>query len=159
MRQRILALACLVVTSSGQADTLIGRVVAITDGDTLVIQAEHGRQEIRVAGIDAPERVQSFGARSRANLGQWVFQKHASAECLNSTGNAPKRCVVRVDGEDVGLRQLRDGMAWWVREDFESQTPEALSYQQAETMARLRRLGLWSETNPRPPWDWRKLSR
>lgn len=160
MRSLFLFLALLVAPVSSQAETLVGLVVAINDGDTLVLQVDRQRHTLRLSGIDAPERVQSFGSRSMANLGQWVFQKQATAECATRGGEGISRCKVLVAGMDVGLRQLADGMAWRLQPGDEAETPEVgLAYQQAEMMAKLRRLGLWSETNPTPPWDWKKLRR
>lgn len=160
MRSLYLVLALLVAPLSSQAETLVGLVVAINDGDTLVLQVDRQRHTLRLSGIDAPERVQSFGNRSMANLGQWVFQKRAMAECAARGSEGVPRCKVLVDGVDIGLRQLADGMAWRLQSGDGAESPElGLAYQQAETMARLRRLGLWSETNPTPPWDWKKLRR
>jgi len=54
------------------------------------------------------------------------------------------------------LQQVADGMAWWYVKYSKEQSPEdRASYEQAESMAKLRRLGLWSDTSPVPPWDWR----
>ncbi len=157
MRRLLLTLACLFMPCSIQAETLAGRVVAITDGDTLVLQVDRQRRPVRIAGIDAPERVQPFGSRARASLGQWLFQKQVTADCPSSGNGGVPSCKVWVAGQDAGLHQLAEGMAW---RDAGTLFPEdATAYQQAELMARLRRLGLWSETNPTPPWNWRKLTR
>ncbi len=145
------------MSCSIQAETLVGRVVSITDGDTFVLQADRQRRPVRLAGIDAPERVQPFGSRAQANLGQWLFQKQVTAECPSSGDGALPLCKVLVAGQDVGLRQLAEGMAW---RDAGTLFPEdAAAYQQAELMAKLQRRGVWSETNPTPPWNWRKLTR
>lgn len=156
MRQLLLILACLFPPSSGLAETLVGRVVSIVDGDTLVLQVERRRHQLRLAGIDAPERVQSFGANARANLGRLAFQRQATADCPPSAAT-PSVCKLSVAGRDIGLSQLADGMAW--RDVDTLAAGDAAAYQQAELLAKLRRLGLWSETNPTPPWNWRKLGR
>lgn len=157
MRQLLLVFACLLPSSSGLAETRVGQVVSIVDGDTLVLQVERRRHQVRLVGIDAPERVQSFGAHARANLGRLAFQRQATADCPPRAAVGPSPCKVLVAGQDIGLRQLADGMAW---RDAGTQTPEdAAAYQQAEMLAKLRRLGLWSEAHPTPPWNWRKLLR
>lgn len=62
--------------------TVTGRVVAIADGDTLTMLDDAKRQhKIRLAGIDAPERRQAFGQRSRERLGKLVHEKRVEARC------------------------------------------------------------------------------
>lgn len=143
--------------NAASADTLNGVVTGITDGDTLTLFDEQKQQhKIRFAGIDSPERVQPFGAKSRANLGRMVFNKQMTADCPTRDRYGLKLCKVLVDGQDIGLQQIAEGMAWFVK--YAKQSPEdQAAYEQAETMAKLRRLGLWADTNPTPPWDWRKL--
>jgi len=61
---------------------------------------------------------------------------------------------------DAGLRQIETGMAWWYRKYAREQAQgDAADYDRAETQARSRRIGLWSEPNPVPPWDWRRAVR
>jgi endonuclease YncB( thermonuclease family) len=70
------ALACLPLP--GVAATLTGRVVGVHDGDTItVIDATMTQHKIRLAGIDAPELKQEFGARSKQNLSNIAFDKDA----------------------------------------------------------------------------------
>lgn len=159
MRYHMLPIAILFTAMSSQAETLVGRVVAIADGDTLTLLVDRQQHKVRIAGIAAPERVQSFGMASQANLGQMALQQQATADCLRRDGSG-LRCKVFVNGQDVGLRQLADGLAWWYGKNTGDPFPEdRASYEQAEMMAKLRRLGLWSERNPTPPWDWRKRLR
>ncbi len=67
----LLTLTVLVVVwASALADSLTGKVVKITDGDTLyVLDANYKQHKIRLAGIDAPERKQAYGLASRKALG------------------------------------------------------------------------------------------
>lgn len=61
------------------------------------------------------------------------------------------------NGKDVGLEQVAAGMAWWYRKYASEQTPQARAdYESAEFMAKAKRLGLWADKNPTPPWEWRK---
>jgi len=66
-------------------------------------------------------------------------------------------CRVYVDGQDVGLRRIYDGMAWWYRQYAHEQSPEdGAQYEFEENKARLRRSGLWSDPSPVPPWEWQE---
>ena len=59
---------------------------------------------------------------------------------------------------NVGLAQVTDGMAWWYRYYGKEQSAEDRGrYESAEQEARLRRLGLWRDNDPVPPWEWRRL--
>ena len=63
------------------ADSLTGKVVKITDGDTLyVLDANYKDHKIRLAGIDAPERKQAYGLASRKHLASIVAGKQVTSE-------------------------------------------------------------------------------
>lgn len=72
-----LALACLsalLCGSPGFAAEFYGRVVGVSDGDTItVLDAEQVTHKIRLSGIDAPEKVQPFGERAKRQLSDWVY--------------------------------------------------------------------------------------
>ena len=65
--------------------------------------------------------------------------------------------ICYIGGQDVGLKQVYDGMAWWYRAYAHEQSPEDREqYEFEERAARLRRLGLWVDPSPVPPWEWRQ---
>lgn len=143
------------------AETLSGRIVGISDGDTLtLLDASHRQHKIRLSGIDAPERRQPFGERARQSLAARAFNRPASADCPKQDRYGRAVCVVAVDGQDVGLAQIAGGMAWWYRQYAREQSPPARAdYEAAEYEAKARRLGLWADPNPTPPWEWRRARR
>ena len=155
-RWLIIALA-LLASETINAETVTGYVTAITDGDTIVLlDASKTQHKIRIAGIDAPEKVQPFGSKSTASMAAMAFNKDAVAECPKKDRYGRQICKVTVNGVDVGLEQIKTGMAWWYRKySKEQSSQDQADYEQAETWAKLRRLGLWNDTNPVPPWDWR----
>ena len=74
-------LVILIPLLSAQAETLTGRLVSVADGDTVtVLDATNTQHKIRVAGIDAPEKKQAFGNRSKDNLAELVAGKDVSVE-------------------------------------------------------------------------------
>ena len=162
--QLAVALLCL---ASVAAEVLHGRVIGVADGDTVtVLDANKEQLKIRFAGIDAPERKQPFGIRSRQNLARYVARKDVRLDCPKVDRYGRKVCKVWVQpldctrcGKtlDVGLAQITDGMAWWFRRYADEQSAEDRGrYESAEQDARLRKRGLWRDNDPVPPWEFRR---
>jgi endonuclease YncB( thermonuclease family) len=138
-----------------------GRVVGIQDGDTVtVLDASKQQRRIRIAGLDAPEKAQAFGASAKENLARLAFGKQADVRCNKRDRYGREVCIVYVDARDLGLEQVRSGHAWWFREYAREQYPEDRKiYEAAETEARSARRGLWRDATPTAPWDWRRQAR
>lgn len=115
------------------AQTLNGQIVGITDGDTLTLLSDRVQYKIRLAAIDTPEKAQPFGSRSQENLSRLAFQKQATADCPKRDRWGRLVCTVFVNGQDVGLQQVADGMAWWFRRYASEQSPaDRTAHEQAE---------------------------
>lgn len=147
--------------SLARAETLDGYVVAVSDGDTItVLDAKREQYKIRLAGIDAPEKAQAFGERSKQHLVELVFNKQVTVEWdkLDRYGRTIGK--VLVNGQDANLEQIKAGMAWWYEKyKKEQSTDDQRDYRLAEQQAKMERIGLWRDANPLPPWDWRKSRR
>jgi endonuclease YncB( thermonuclease family) len=142
------------------AAELAGRVVGIVDGDTITL-VDAGRQQhkIRLAGIDAPEAHQAFGQKSKTNLAALTFNREVAADCTKADKYRRLICKVRVDGIDINLEQVKAGMAWhYARYAREQSIQDREDYKAAEFNAKIKRLGLWADKNPIPPWTWRQGS-
>ncbi len=144
-----------------QPTALEGRVVAIADGDTVtVLDAANTQHRIRLQGIDAPERAQAFGTRSRENLSTLVFNRQVRVEFNSRDRYGRLLGKVLVEGRDANLEQLRAGMAWFYRQYADQlSTTDRPVYEGAEREARARERGLWSDRQPTPPWDFRRANR
>lgn len=128
-----------------------GRVVAVADGDTITVLRAHEQIKVRLVEIDAPEKAQAFGNRSKQSLSGLCFGKIAS---LAEHGkDRYKRTLARVtcDGIDANAEQVRRGMAWVYRK----YAPKDSSLYVIESEARAGRRGLWIDPDPVPPWEWR----
>lgn len=151
------------------AETISGIVVGIADGDTLtVLDSERRQHKIRLAGIDAPEKAQPFGQKSKTSLSAMVFNREV--EVIGDKKDRYGRTVGKVMAadpncntpacpkiHDVNLMQVMSGMAWWYRQYAKEQSPQDReNYEAAEFNAKVRRLGLWADKNPIPPWEWRR---
>lgn len=150
----------LLLTIPAHADLLQGKVVSIADGDTLTLLVDRQQHRIRLAGIDAPEKSQAFGSRSKSSLGDLTFQKMVVADCPKTDRYGRLICRVMVGDQDVGLQQVADGMAWWFRRYSGEQSPaDRAAHESAEDAARAARTGLWSDVDPVPPWEWRRRTK
>ncbi|MBK8537318.1 MAG: thermonuclease family protein [Candidatus Competibacteraceae bacterium] len=144
-------LLALVVVGAATAETLTGRVVSVSDGDTLtLLTADRQRVKIRLAEIDAPEHDQPFGSRSKQSLSQLAFNKTVTVEVRAHDDYGRTVGVVFVAGQSLDAEQVRRGMAWVYRQY--ATTPSLYTL---EAEAKAARRGLWADSNPLPPWDWR----
>jgi endonuclease YncB( thermonuclease family) len=133
MRTFGIVLAFLLASNATAAETLSGRVIGISDGDTLTVLVKEHQVKVRINGIDAPEKGQAFAEQSKQNLAKMAFQRDARLECHKKDQYGRDVCKV------------------WVQP---SETIEDRGrYESSENEARLRRLGLWNDPAPIPPWE------
>lgn len=149
LRWPALLLVCLFALPV-QAAELVGRVVGVTDGDTLRVLVEQREVVVRLDQIDAPEKAQPFGQRSRQSLAELCFGQPVRVVTHGQDRYGRTIGTVFVGALDVNAEQLRQGMAWaflrYLRE------PALLDI---EREARAARRGLWADPAPVAPWDWR----
>jgi len=130
-------------------------VTAVTDGDTLKVRCgdkgAYQQINIRLAEIDAPERRQPFGERSKQSLASICFQKEAAITQQTKDRYGRTVALVTCDGVDANREQVKRGMAWVYDQYVKDQSLYAI---QAE--AKKARQGLWIDEQPIPPWNWRK---
>lgn len=163
-----LALLVLWVGCSTPSGVLRGTVVGLADGDTItVLDASKKTHKVRLVGIDAPERRQPFGTRSREHLSELVFQREVEVHwskkdryqrILGKVMVADPACTERrCPLIDVNLRQIEAGLAWWYRRYAHEQAPkDRTRYEEAERLSREAKRGLWAEADPVAPWSWRR---
>lgn len=158
MRAIFLALIFLLCVSA-RSDVLVGRVISIHDGDTLtVLDLVHRQFKVRLMGIDAPENKQPFGKKSKDSLSRVLFGRTVEVHWTKRDRYGRIVGKILLNGQDVCLLQISLGMAWHYKKyDFEQSDEDKASYAQAEMEARRRSLGLWRDTDPMAPWDFRKI--
>lgn len=152
------SLAFCVLPAHGAKDTLLtGRVVGISDGDTLTLLVERQTYRIRLSSIDAPETGrgnrpgQPYAQQAKAALSSMVHGQQVQAECAQRDQYDRYVCVIRKDGANVNLQMVDQGWAWAYRRFVRS--PQ---YLEAESRARQERRGLWQDAQPVEPWRWRQ---
>lgn len=151
-----LSAALMASLGTAHADLLEGKVVGVTDGDTITVLVDRHEVKVRVAGIDAPEKKQPFGQRSKEHLSNCAFGKSVAVEWSKTDRYGRTIGKVTVDGVDCGLRQVQDGMAWHYKAYAREQTlVDRAAYADAEAQAVAHKAGLWSDSHPMPPWEFR----
>ena len=149
------------LAASQGPSSLVGLVVAVIDGDTLEIRdPRQNVLRIQLQAIDAPEAQQPFGNVSRENLADLVVGKAVRFERYKRDDYGRLIAKVFSDDRDVGLEQLKAGLAWYYSQFAnELNDIDQLSYSQAEQAARAQRLGLWRNPPYLEPWLFRNQSR
>lgn len=142
--------ALFIATVALSCSAYQARVIGITDGDTLKVLHDHRTVRIRLAEIDAPEKRQPFGTRSKQSLSALCYGVTADVEPLNLDRYGRTVAHVECRGVDASTQQVRTGMAW-VYDRYV--THGALYLLQSN--ARADRVGIWADAHPIPPWKWR----
>jgi len=129
-----------------------GRVVRVKDGDSIVILTAANRQvELRLFGIDSPEKGQPYGDRAKQATSRLCFGK--TVRLVPHEKDRYGRTLADVylpDGTSLNRTLVSQGWAWRYRY---STDPTLLRLQQA---ARTARRGLWADPHPIDPWAWRR---
>lgn len=157
MNWKFIFFAFLIIQSAN-ADVLLGRVVGIADGDTItVLDNTNTQHKIRLGGIDAPEKRQAFGNVSKKSLSDMVFNQQVNIEWHKEDRYGRKVGKVLINEKDINLEQIKRGMAWYYKKyKGELVQEDRIAYVQAQQEAEANQIGLWEDSSPTPPWDFRK---
>jgi endonuclease YncB( thermonuclease family) len=158
LKRKLLATIFLGLSLNLAAATLQGKVVNVADGDTLtVLDNQKTQHKIRLQGIDAPEKSQPFGQKSKQALNQLVHSQIVTVEFQKKDKYGRTIGKVILNGHDVCLEQIKQGMAWHYKQ-YQSEQPkeDRETYAQAEQTARAQAVGLWKDKSPTPPWEFRR---
>jgi endonuclease YncB( thermonuclease family) len=158
----LVALAATGVLASEEqkpvGEQVCASVERVHDGDTFTCSTSAGPVRVRVAGIDAPETGQAFWRVSRDLLRQRISEGTV-VNCYKV--DRFKRQVCRVkshSGRDEALGLVEAGLAWRTRKYADEQTADERElYDAAESGARARGLGIWSQPDPQEPSACRAL--
>lgn len=136
------------------AEQFTGKVVRIADGDTLTLLVGRNQVKIRLAEIDTPERAQPYGTKAKQALSELAYGKQARVVVVDVDRYGRTVGRVYVGETDVNAELVRRGMSWVYRKSARDQSLYSL-----EEAARTARAGLWADSAPVPPWEWRRGKR
>jgi endonuclease YncB( thermonuclease family) len=162
----LLALILLILPYQAQASQEVqGKVMKVKDGDTIVVAPVDGEHFItcRLYGIDSPETAkrgepgQPYGDEATKELKHMILAKNVRVITTEKDRYNRDICLITLDALDVNLEMVKRGYAWvFVRY---LRKPYTMIYVAAETEAKDKRLGLWKENNPVPPWGYKNSRR
>lgn len=132
----------------------VGKVVGVTDGDTIKVLCDGVETKVRLNQIDTPERGQAFGSKAKEVLSNLVFNRTVRLEIVDTDKYGRSVATVWVGDMDANREMVRLGFAWAYRKYLQDQT-----LIEVETEAKSSRRGLWADPNPIPPWEFRKAKR
>lgn len=135
-----------------RGQTYVGRVQAVLDGDTIRLLRDTGQiVQVELYGVDAPELGQPFGREAAQAVRRVVFRSRVRAAAESRDEDGRPLVVVYVDDRILNEVLLRKGLAWWERRHAAHED----HYRRLERQARSAKRGLWAQSRPVPPWDWR----
>lgn len=127
-----------------------GKVVAVLDGDTIEVMHDGRAERIRLQGIDCPEKNQPFGTKAKQFTSDLVFGKMVEVKPVEKDRYGRTIGWITAAGQNVNEAIVAAGFAWHYKQYSKDQ-----NLADAEKAARQSRLGLWTDPNPIPPWDFR----
>jgi endonuclease YncB( thermonuclease family) len=144
----------LAISTAGAAD-FQGKVIGVSDGDTISVLRNGHPERVRLNGIDAPEAHQPFGNRAKQFTSGLAFGHVVTVRprTIDRYGRTVAD-VLLPDGRSLSREIVRAGFAWWYRRYSDDRELATL-----EAEARAARRGLWVDPDPVPPWEWRQAAR
>jgi micrococcal nuclease len=134
-------------------EEFVGRVVGITDGDTISVLLNNQPTTVRLNGIDSPESRQPFGTKAKEFTAALAIGKIVTvSEKGKDRYGRVIGDVTLPDGKSLNRELVKAGMAWWYRK----YAPSDWLLRELEADAHNRGRGLWAAASPVPPWEWRK---
>jgi micrococcal nuclease len=151
-----LTLTLLFFSATVAGEDFRGRVVRISDGDTIGVMHQGREEKIRLHGIDAPERKQPFGIRAKLYSAGLAFEKDVTVKPRGTDRYGRTIAdVILPDGRNLNREMLKAGFAWW----FRRYAPYDEELKRLEAEAREAKRGLWADPEPVPPWERRAMLR
>ena len=134
-----------------------GKVVSVTDGDTIKVM-HHGKEEkIRLYGIDTPEKGQDFGQKAQDLTSSLVAGRIVEVEQKDVDRYGRVVGLVKVDGQSLNELIIQNGYAWVYRQYCKERF--CSDWIRSEEAARQQKKGMWSSPVVIPPWEWRQQKR
>lgn len=174
LRLLLILIVCLAVFSPASpalakfpVGTIDGMVISVSDGNHLTFSNNGTEINVRLYGIEAPvitkirrsepwlsKPGQRFAGRSFMALAKKVLHKQARMEIINFDDHDRAVAIIFVEKRNINLDMVAEGWAW--ASPKSRKLPDGAEYLFAEEQARSKKLGLWMQDKPQPPWEFKK---
>lgn len=133
------------------ADSYKAQVIHVLDGDTIDVLVANQKLRIRLAEINAPEKTQAYGNVSKQTLIKLIKNKDVTVMPIDQDQYQRVIAVVKLGDININQEMVKLGMAWvYTSYNHDLRLPLL------EARAKADKVGLWKQTNPLPPWRYRK---
>jgi endonuclease YncB( thermonuclease family) len=149
-----LILFSFIVTAQARAESFIGKVISITDGNNFSVACGDKAKQVKMLGVDCPDLDQHYGPEARDYLLNLTGNREVWVDVIRLDHS--NRCVSKVtlNGQDLRVLIVLSGFGW-----YDSRYASSAEIAEAQAQAQASKSGLWSENNPVPPWEFRQMSR
>jgi len=162
---------CLPAFAREPVRTIDAIVNTVSDGDTITIVDSRGTTvKVHLYGVDAPHKEKSkkdgehigkpgqpYGKEAWNILAAKINGKRVRVDVMATDRKNNAISVVWLSGRNINMEMVAEGWGWPDRRYLDPAHEPA--YVQAENKARSGKLGLWQQSNPQPPWEFRKMQK
>ena len=149
----LIAAVLILFISARAAHAFQGKVASVSAGDTITVMNKTKSEKIRLYGVDCPEMGREFGRKAKQFASDMVLGKVVDVEVVSKDKNGSTTGIVKVGGKCLNETLLRSGHAWLYRQNCSKSI--CRDWLKLEDSAKKNKLGLWSQPNPLPPWEYR----
>ena len=153
--------ACLGILPDGgcqaAASAFYAKVVRVIDGDTLEIQQKMAIQRVRIWGVDTPEWDQPYGEQSSRFTRSRLLGKEVQVIPKDVDTYGRLVAMITMDDINIGEALIQSGLAWV--HIYYCNQPICDDWKRLQKRAASEHRGLWVDSHPVAPWQWKKKHR
>lgn len=140
-------------TNAWAFNTISAKVIGVKDGDTYEVLIDNTPVVIRLEHVDCPEKKQPYGTQAKRFGSHFCFGREVQIKWKGKKDrNGRWIAEIYVGAYCLNKELVRNGFAWHFKKYSKSR-----EYAELEIEARGRKIGLWADSYPIAPWDWRKM--
>ncbi|MDD3472705.1 MAG: thermonuclease family protein [Syntrophaceae bacterium] len=126
--------------------------MGVYDGDTVKVLKGTKTEKVRLYGIDCPEISQPFYQKARSFTSDKAFGKQVEVVPVQEDKYGRVVGWVYIGDECLNKELVKNGLAW----HYVYFAPHETELRLLEKEAREKRINIWSQKKPQPPWEFRK---